>query len=94
MNNLELSPTSLLTSLQAVRDHLDNRGKHHALTSGLALAVTAVLPGAKSLYAIAQFGRDLDPSLQYALGFVKHQPPVVSTISASFVTSIIKPWSR
>jgi len=84
MNSLELPLTSLLTALQAVPDHRDNRGKHHALTSVLALGVTAVLCGAKSLYAIAQFGRDLDPAWQHALGFVDHQPPVVSTIFRIF----------
>jgi len=84
MNNPKLSLTSLLAALQAVPDHRDNRGKHHALTSVLALAVTAVLCGAKSLYAIAQFGRDLDLSLQHALGFVEHKPPVVSTVFRIF----------
>ncbi len=80
MKTLELPLTSLLAALQAVPNHRDNRGKHHQLPTVLALAVTAVLCGAKSLYAIAQFGRDLDPSLQHALGFVAHKPPVVSTI--------------
>ena len=84
MSKLELPLTSLLSALQAVPDHRDNRGKKHQLASVLALAVAAVLCGAKSLYAIAQFGRDLDLDLQHALGFRKHKPPSVATIFRIF----------
>ncbi len=40
----------------------------------------AILSGARSLYAIAQWGRLQPPEVVHAMGFVRDQTPAVSTL--------------
>lgn len=54
-------PRSLAEALREVPDPRGKRGKRHELAPILALAVCAMLCGARSLYAIAQWGRDHGP---------------------------------
>src|SRR6266480_2948120 len=60
---------NLLYALVAVPDPRDRRGVRYRLTSLLAVAVCAVLAGAATFAAIADFAADLDPALRLRLGF-------------------------
>jgi len=59
---------TLLEVFAAFPDHRHARGRLYPLASLLTLAVTAMLCGCRSLYAIAQFGRDYN-HLAPLLGF-------------------------
>jgi hypothetical protein len=50
----------------------------------LTLSSVAVLSGARSLYAIAQFGRDYGPELAKALGFPKGKTPCCTALHYLF----------
>ena len=50
----------------------------------LGLAVCAMLCGARSLYAISQWGRDQSEEVSEALGFTRQQTPCVSTLHQVF----------
>ena len=63
---------SLLEALADVPDPRDPSGTRHPLPAVLALCAVATLSGAKSLYAIAQFGRDRrGAGFAAALGFTR-----------------------
>lgn len=77
---------SLLESLGQVPDPRDPRGLRHPLASILAIALVAVLGGARSWAAIAQWGCSAPPETLTALGAALHprtgrpRSPVASTI--------------
>jgi hypothetical protein len=50
----------------------------------LALATAAMLSGARSLYAIAQWGRTQPPEVVCALGFTRTRTPAVATLHYTF----------
>jgi hypothetical protein len=54
----EPEPVSLWEALGEVPDPRSRLGRRHPLQAVLVLSVVAILSGARSLYAIAQFGRD------------------------------------
>jgi hypothetical protein len=60
---------NLLHALAAVPDPRDRRGVRYRLTSLLAVAVCAVLAGAATFAAIADWAADLDPAVRLRLGF-------------------------
>ena len=60
---------NLLHALAAVPDPRDRRGVRYRLSSLLAVAVCAVLAGAATFAAIADWAADLDPALRLRLGF-------------------------
>jgi hypothetical protein len=64
------APGTLYEALCRIPDHRKARGKVYPLPSLLTFAVTAMLCGAKSKYAIAQFGRDYN-HLAPAFGFTR-----------------------
>lgn len=74
----------MLRHLAVVPDHRDARGKRHPLAAILALSVAAMLSGARSLYAIAQWGRLLEPEVVRSLGFTRERSPAVSTFHEVF----------
>ena len=78
------APLSLLEALTQVPDPRNPKGIRHPLPAILALAVLAMLTGAKSYTAIAQFGRDKGFPLAWALGFRKGKTPAKSTLSELF----------
>jgi hypothetical protein len=62
-----------------VPDHRQNN-RTHPLSAVLALVTCAVLCGARSLYAAAQWGRDHGGELVQALGFRREKTPCVATL--------------
>jgi hypothetical protein len=75
---------SLLAAFAAVPDPRLPRGRRHPLPAVLALATAAMLCGARSLYAIAQWGRLQPPTAVRALGFTRERTPAVSTLHQVF----------
>jgi predicted transposase YbfD/YdcC len=65
---------NLLHALAAVPDPRDRRGVRYRLASLLAVAVCAVLAGAATFAAIADWAADLDPAVRLHLGFTKAIP--------------------
>jgi predicted transposase YbfD/YdcC len=65
---------SLLDSLTQIADPRQRRGRRHALGVVLAVAVAAVLTGAKSLAAIGEWAADAPGPVLAALG-VRRDPP-------------------
>jgi DDE_Tnp_1-associated len=75
---------SLLAAFAAVPDPRLPRGRRHPLPAVLTLATAAMLCGARSLYAIAQWGRLQPPTVVRALGFARERTPAVSTLHQVF----------
>jgi hypothetical protein len=75
---------SLLEVLSQVPDPRSRHGRRHPLPAILSLTVVAMLSGAKSYQAIAQFGRDKGVALAHALGFRRGKTPTKSTFSVLF----------
>ena len=74
----------LREALDAVPDHRSSQGRRHPLGAVLSLAVCAMLCGARSLYAIAQWGRDHGAAAGEALGFPLGKTPCVATLHRVF----------
>lgn len=72
-------PTDLLAVLAEVTDPRSRRGVRHRCGAVLAVAVCAVLAGARSYTAIAEWGRDLTPLVRLRLGLGR-RPASESTI--------------
>jgi hypothetical protein len=75
---------SLRQAFESVPDPRFPRGRRHPLPVILALATCAMLCGARSLYAIAQWGRDQEPELLALLGLTRAKPPCVATLFRVF----------
>ena len=65
---------SLMEVFATVPDPRDAHGLRHPLGAILGLAVCAMLCGARSLYAISQWGRDHGSPMARALGFSPNPP--------------------
>jgi hypothetical protein len=74
---------SLLEVLAEVPDPRSRHGRRHPLPAILSLTVLAMLSGAQSYQAIAQFGRDKGIALAHLLGF-RRKTPTKSTFSVLF----------
>lgn len=83
MQTEELGPC-LLRALAAMPDPRSRHGRRHPLPAVLALATVAMLCGARSLYAIAQWGREQPPEVVRALGFTRQRTPGVATLHRVF----------
>jgi DDE family transposase len=83
MQTNELGP-SLLRALAEVPDPRSRHGRRHPLPAILALATVAMLCGARSLYAIAQWGREHPPEVVRALGFTRQPTPGGATLHRVF----------
>jgi hypothetical protein len=75
----------LPAAFTSVPDPRSATGMRHPLPVLLALATAAMLCGARSLYAIAQWGRDQQPETLRALGLIRAQAPCVATYHRVFV---------
>jgi hypothetical protein len=74
----------LVDALRAVPDPRKRRGQRHPLAAILALACAAMLCGADSLLAIAQWGRDQGAPMATRLGFTRERTPCVATFHRVF----------
>ena len=68
------SAGSLLSFLAAVPDPRGRHGRQHSLSAVLALVCCAIMCGAKSYAAIAQWAQDHDIGLMHRLGFTRRPP--------------------
>lgn len=75
---------SLLEAFGTIPDPRIAKGRRHPLPAILALATAAMLSGARSLYAISQWGRLQDPAVLRALGLTRKKTPAVSTLHLVF----------
>ena len=73
----------LLDALSGIEDPRKPRGVRHPLSAVLALSVCAMPSGARSLYAIAQWGRE-HPQFAQPLGFSRERTPCVATLHHVF----------
>jgi predicted transposase YbfD/YdcC len=77
---------SLLDDLAHITDPRQRRGRRHSLVGVLAVAVAAVLAGARSLAAIGEWAADAPQPVLAALGIRRHplrgayQPPGEATV--------------
>lgn len=85
MDTKRIEPKGLVEAFGSVPDPRSAKGKRHSLAELLALSTAAMLCGARSLYAIAQWGRDQEPELLKALGLRYRQSPCVATLHRVFV---------
>ena len=83
MQTDELGP-SLLRALGEVPDPRARHGRRHPFPAVLALATVARLCGARSLYAIAQWGREQPEAVVRTRGFTRQQTPSVATLQRVF----------
>ena len=75
---------SLLEAFAQVPDRRSAHGRRHPLAAILALSTAAMLAGARSLYAIAQWGRAQPAEVVHALGFTRARTPAVATLHYTF----------
>ena len=75
---------SLLAAFARVPDVRSRHGRRYPLSALLTLATAAMLSGARSLYAIAQWGRLQPEAVRQALGFKGPQMPGVTTLHHVF----------
>jgi predicted transposase YbfD/YdcC len=85
---------SLHEALGKVRDPRSPLGRRYPLQAILSLTVVAMLSGARSLYAIAQFGEDHGEGLAKALGFEKGQTPCCSALHYLFKAMSVKRFEK
>lgn len=75
---------SLHDCFSSVPDPRARLGKRHPLDAILTLCAVAMLSGSRSLYAIAQFGRDRGKHFAEALGFTRETTPCCTTLHYLF----------
>jgi hypothetical protein len=76
---------SLLEALAAVPDPRQRRGRRYSAAAILTFAVCAMVCGARSLYAIAQWGREQGSAeVREALGIRRASTPSVATLFRLF----------
>jgi hypothetical protein len=80
MDDKRQGKAELVEYLRLVPDRRDRRGRRHPLVAVLALTVAAMAAGARSLLAVAEWGRALKPEQVQALGFTRAKTPSVSTL--------------
>jgi hypothetical protein len=76
---------SLLEALGAVPDPRQRRGRRYSAAALLTFAVCAMVCGARSLYAMAQWGREQGSAeVRAALGITRASTPSVATLFRLF----------
>ena len=85
---------SLVEALQQVPDPRKARGKRHPLGAILTQAVAAMLSGARSVDAIAQWGRAQAPGVVRTLGYTRENTPAGSTFHEVFKALDVEAFER
>lgn len=94
----DLVAPDLLVALSAVPDPRKARGVRHRLVTVLAAAVCAVLAGARSYVAIAEWAQDLPVSVRLRLGIGRRAPSestfrrVLRCLDAQALDQIVSGW--
>lgn len=83
MKTDEIGP-SLRAAFACVPDVRSRHGRRYPLPALLTLATAAMLAGARSLYAIAQWGRLQPLEVRRALGFAERGMPAITTLHYVF----------
>ena len=74
----------LRAAFAAIPDPRSRHGRRHPLPAVLASVTAAMLSGARSLFAVAEWGRLQDAATVQALGFTRKQTPCVATLHLLF----------
>ena len=97
----ELVGRSLLLVFAKVPDPRSAKGRRHPLSAILTLSIAAMLSGARSIYAIYQWGRLQPPEVVRSLGFTRDRTPTVSTLDVVFraldvatFESVLSEWAQ
>src|SRR6266704_1705691 len=97
MNETPPVPGSLAAALAQIPDPRRPHLRVHSLVALLQLSVAALLCGARSLYAIAQWGRERledEPELLQALGLPPGRSPCVATLHRVFKALDVAAFER
>jgi hypothetical protein len=94
MESVSRPIVSLRQTFESVPDPRRGRGKRHPLPVILALSTCAMLCGARSLYAIAQWGRDQEPAFLAQLGLTREKSPCVATLHRVFTKLDVKAFEQ
>ena len=91
----------LLQAFTTIPDPRRKQGTRHSVAAILTLSTAAMLCGARSLYAIYQWGRLQEPDVVQSLGFSREKTPSVSTLHRLFVRldvdsfeSALRDWAQ
>jgi len=91
-------PPDLSVALRAVRDPRARRGRRHQVVAVLAVGVCAVLAGARSYVAIAEWARDLPWAVRAGLGLGRRSPSestirrVLQSVDADQLDRVVSDW--
>ena len=85
---------SLVEAWQQVPDPRKARGKRHPLGAILTQVVAAMLSGARSVDAIAQWGRAQAPGVVRTLGYTREKTPAGSTLHEVFKALDVEAFER
>ena len=75
---------SLRAAFEALPDPRRGQGRVHELSGMVALTVCAMLCGARSLYAVAQWGQECGAAIRLAVGLRAERGPSVATLHRAF----------
>jgi hypothetical protein len=96
-DDLDTDPVSLLEALTKVADPRQRRGVRHGLAAVLAVGVCAVLAGARTFTAIAEWAHDLPAGVRIRLGLGRVVPSestirrVLQAIDAEVLDAVVSP---
>lgn len=94
------SKLGLLSFLDDIPDPRGRNGRQHPLSAVLALACCAILCGARSYAAIAQWAHDHDIALMHRLGFTRRPPraggirKVLMAIDPAALEAALSRWAE
>ena len=91
-------PVDLLAALASVEDPRARRGVRHRFVAVLAIGVCAVLAGARTFTAIAEWAHDLTPAVRFRLGLGRRSPSestirrVLQAVDAEALDQTVSAW--
>lgn len=85
---------ALIDILSEIPDFRKAKGKRHPLSAILAQACVAIMCGARSLLAIADWGRNYDKEFMKSIGYTHEKTPCVATFHNVFKKIDIKLLER